>query len=160
MEALIERIRSTPGCSVLPPAGPPSVGSGHDLPADLAEFYRLCGGAELFRQALFPVRISTPREFLPSNQVILGERFEDDISDSWHIIAHGGGDEYISIDLDPRRSGRCYDSFHDVHGVAGSDPVIALSFTDLVERLVAAQGGHWYWLEPEFSGLGDAYDEV
>lgn len=160
MEALIERIRSTPGCRVLPPLGPPAVGSTRDLPSDLVEFYRLCGGAELFTRALFPVRVSAPGELLPSNQVILGERFEHDLSDSWYIIAHGGGDEYISIDLDPSRSGRCYDSFYDIHGVAGSQQVIALSFTDLIERLITAQGGHWYWLEPEFSGLGDAYDGV
>jgi hypothetical protein len=52
----------------------------------------------------------------------------------------------------------CYDSFHEVHGMPGSCAVVALSFTDLLERLLAARGGHWYWLEPGFASLGDAYD--
>jgi antitoxin YokJ len=65
----------------------------------------------------------------------------------------------LSIDTDPTRNGRCYDSFHDVHGIVGSDPVIARSFAELFERLLDSGGGHWYWLEPDFVSLGDAYDE-
>jgi antitoxin YokJ len=98
-------------------------------------------------------------ELVLANPVIIGERV-DDISDSWYIVGRGGAGEFMSIDLHPDRVGTCYDSFREVHGVPGSCAVIALSFTDLLERLLAAHGGHWYWLEPDFAPLGDAYDSV
>ena len=129
------------------------------LPADLEDFYTLCGGAELFSGALFSVRISSPDEFVLSNPVIIRERC-DDISGSWYIVGRGGDREFISTDLDPRRAGTCYDSFREIHGTPGHCAVVALSFTDLLERLLAARGGHWYWLEPGFVSLGDAYDTV
>lgn len=37
-------------------------------------------------------------------------------------------------------------------------PLIAHSFTDLLERLLKNQGNRWYWLEDHFQTLGDAYD--
>lgn len=66
----------------------------------------------------------------------------------------------MSIDLDPGRNGKCCDSFHEIHGLPGSSSVIALSFSDLLVQLLASRGSHWYWLEPDFVSLGDAYDAV
>jgi hypothetical protein len=37
-------------------------------------------------------------------------------------------------------------------------PVIALSFTELLQRLFFNKGQHWYWLNKTFQGYGDAYD--
>jgi antitoxin YokJ len=159
MKNLLKRIGATAGCRILAEAGFPKLERSHKLPDDLTEFYKLCGGVELYSDALFPVRISAPSELVPANPVIIGEQVRD-ISDSWYIIGRGGGDEYMSIDLAPDRSGMCYDSFREVHGLPGSCAVIGLSFTDLLTRLVAARGGHWYWLEPGFASLGDAYDSV
>jgi antitoxin YokJ len=48
MRDLLDRIASTAGCRVLPMAGLPAVEAGHVLPADLEDFYTLCGGAEFF----------------------------------------------------------------------------------------------------------------
>jgi hypothetical protein len=56
------------------------------------------------------------------------------------------------------RRGHCYDAFHEIYGVAGSMPVIADSFTDLVVSLLSNAGSHWYWLQPGWISLGDAYD--
>jgi hypothetical protein len=39
-------------------------------------------------------------------------------------------------------------------------PIVARSFTDLLSRLLRAEGNHWYWLEPGFEPLGDAYDDA
>jgi hypothetical protein len=156
---LLERIKQTPGCLVLPQAGVPTLEHGHILTEDLRAFYSACGGIELFTDAPFPVRISRPDELALANPVIIGERYPD-LSDSWYLIGRGGGDEFISIDLAPERAGRCYDSFREVHGVPGSDPIIAQSFTDLIERLYKNGGQHWYWLESNFTSLGDAYDAV
>ncbi|MFL6073974.1 MAG: hypothetical protein ACJ73S_11320 [Mycobacteriales bacterium] len=123
----------------------------------MAEFYVHCGGVDLYAAADCEIRIVDPAELLPSNIVILGEQFDDDPSSSWYVIAESPNREYLSIDLAVDRNGRCYDSFHEVHGIVGSCPVIALTFTELLARLLAAQGDHWYWLEPDFVGLGDAY---
>jgi hypothetical protein len=40
-------------------------------------------------------------------------------------------------------------------GHPGENPVIALSFTELLERLLDS-GEHPYWLRPEFVRYGDA----
>lgn len=159
MTELLQEIERTPDCLVLPRAGMPKVELGHELPDDLLNFYDQCGGVELFTGAPFPVRISRPSELVLANPVIIGERYAD-LSDSWYLIGRGGSGEFISIDLAPERVGRCYDSFREVHGVPGSNPVIATSFIDLIGRLFESKGQHWYWLEPDFVSLGDAYDVV
>ena len=160
MRQLLDRVATTPGCRLLPVAGLPALEPGHVLPRDMASFYDLCGGADLFEGAPYGVRMSSPSDLRPSNPVIVGQQVDDDISATWYIAASGGGGEFISIDLHPDRLGRCYDSFREVHGVPGSCAIIAQSFTDLIERLIASKGSHWYWLDPEFESLGDAYDVV
>jgi hypothetical protein len=158
MTGAAKSIRSRSDCLVFPTAGLPNVAAGHRLPDDVADFYAECGGADLFVGKEFSVRICTPDRLVPSNLEIVGEQVPDDITSSWYVVARGGSGECLSIDLHPDRLGLCYDSFHEVHGVAGSSPVVARSFTELVRRLLAGDGGHWYWLEPGWSPLGDAYD--
>jgi antitoxin YokJ len=143
---------------VHPPAGLPDVGAGHQLPDDLRAFYGACGGVDLFTGSLYPISLLPPRQLVPANPVIIGEQYEDDISASWYLVARSDQNEHVTIDLDPNRLGRCYDSFPEVHGIAGSCPVVATSFTDLFARLLAAEGGRWYWVEDGFEDLGDAYD--
>lgn len=158
IELIVDRIRRTDGCLVLPPEGLPTVGSQHRLPADLVEFYRLCGGVRLFDDREYPIRIVEPKGFVKSNPQIVGMECPDDISDAWYLVARGGAEEAISIDCHPDRLGRCYDSFWDCHGVAGSCAIVALSFTELLGRLVSAAGGYWYWLVEGGAAHGDAYD--
>jgi hypothetical protein len=155
---LLARIADTPRCTVAAPAGTPDLGSGLVLPADLRDFYSRCGGVTLFSGAPFSLVVSSPSDLMNANQVILGRSFPDDRSDSWFVIARAGAGERISIDLHPSRAGNCYDSFHEVHAVAGSCAIVARSFTELLTRLMGPEGDHWYWLEPGFEPLGDAYD--
>lgn len=103
--------------------------------------------------------IAAPGQLIPSNLAVLGETNLGDRSDQWYTIAVTQAREYLSIDLDPARSGRCYDSFHETHGLVRESTVIATSFTDLLSRLIANAGRHWYWLEAGFRSLGDAYDD-
>jgi hypothetical protein len=128
------------------------------LPEDLEEFYSVCGGVRLFDDMEYPIRIVGPAELTRTNPEIVGEECPEDITDSWYIVARGGTEEALSIDCSSERSGRCCDSFWDRHGVAGDCRVVALSFTELLARLVAAGGSYWYWLAPGGSGYGDAYD--
>ena len=48
----------------------------------------------------------------------------------------------------------------DRHGVVGECSVIAISFTELVERLFRSKGKSLYWLDDNFEYIGDAYDEL
>ncbi len=156
---LLARIERTADCRVLPAAGSPRLRPGEALPPDLDIFYKLCGGVEFFHGADYPVRVVGPDSFVRANPVILGEDHPEDRSDRWYIVAVGVAEEAISIDLGTARLGRCYDSFWDSHGVAGSCAIIAESFSELLEELLRAEGGYWFWLGPGFGRFGDAYDK-
>lgn len=158
MSHLIRSLRTAPEFDVLPPQAQPRVTGGHVLPADLATFYSLCGGITLYRDAEYPIAVVPANQFVPANPVIVGDLCEYDITSTWYILARDGNGEYLTIDLSPERNGRCYDSFYERHGVRGSCPIIATSFTDLLERLIANRGGHYHWLRSDFMTLGDAYD--
>jgi hypothetical protein len=158
IEALVNAISTTPNCSVYDPVGLPLVGEGKALPSDLEQFYSLCGGMDLFRNEPYSLAIVPPSQFVLANPVIVGELVEDDISSSWYIIGDDHNGDYLTIDLSKERLGRCYDSFFDRHGIVGSCPIIATSFTDLLFRLYENRGQYWYWLRTDFLSLGDAYD--
>jgi hypothetical protein len=164
---LLDLIENTPDCSVLPSVGVAEIAHNHVLPDDILEFYNLCGGAVLYGRSAYTIQIVGPSKVLPANPLLfIGltpdelslEKPKDDISWSWYIIGVGENQECITIDLSQERLGRCYDSFWDSHAIPGSSPIIALSFTDLLVRLLENQGRHWYWCRPDFNSLGDAYD--
>jgi antitoxin YokJ len=150
---LIDLLRRRADCVVEKPIGMPTLAPGHNLPDDVASFYAACGGLEL--QSL-PLRIVSPARFLPINEVVLAEQFAGDASAGWYLAAESdtsGTAERVSIDLRSGYAGRCYDSFWDRHGIRGSMPIIALSFTAFLAR-VASDG--IYWTSERFAPLGDA----
>ncbi|MBP1995842.1 SMI1/KNR4 family protein [Paenibacillus eucommiae] len=159
IEALLKQIKRLPNCRVSPPIGLPRVAE-HKLPPDVRRFYELCGGVLLFGSKDYVCQIVPPENFISSNPVIIGEPVDEDISSHWYIVAHDGNGDYISIDLHQERLGKCYDSFWDRHGVAGDCPVIAKSFTELLERSIQNNGERWYWLKEDFESIGDAYDDI
>ncbi len=158
LQRLLDRIRRTDDCSVAAPRGQPALREGHHVPDDLAEFYELAGGVSLFEHGTYPSRVVGPEGLVRANPEIVGTECPGDISDAWYIVARGGSEEAITIDCSGERSGRCHDSFWDCHGVAGECRVVALSFTELLGRLVDARGGYWYWLAGDAPAYGDAYD--
>lgn len=159
MAALLGKARRSQGCVVRPPCGGLAVPEGMIVPGDVMEFYELCGGVNLYPSCEYASSIPAPTGVVESNIAILGERYPEDITSSWFTIAATQTGDYLSIDFSADRNGRCYDSFSEIHGIAGSCPVIAESFSDLFERLLESRGDYWYWLKSEFVGLGDAYDE-
>ena len=122
-------------------------------------FYDLCGGAVLFESASYSVSIVTPQGVVPANPAIRGEVIKGDISEMWYILADDLNGDYFSIDLSKERLGCCYDSFWDRHAQAGDCKIVATSSTDFLMRMLDNKGQHWYFLQPEFVSLGDAYDE-
>lgn len=155
---VVRQVSNTSDCRVYLPSGQPTVGSGHFMPDDLREFYDCCGGMILFESSDYPLFVVSPQDFLLANPVIIGEVYEEDITSFWYIVGSNGSGDHVTIDLSQERSGKCYDSFYERHGVVGSCPVIALSFTDLVSHTLNNMGRHWYWEQPGFDYLGDAYD--
>lgn len=158
IEQLLDQIDRTHGCTVLAPRGQPVLREGDRLPDDLAEFYRRAGGVSLFAHSTYPIRVVGPEALARSNPEIVGSECPDDISDFWYIVARAGREEAITIDCSSsERIGRCYDSFWDRHGVAGDCRVVALSFTELLQRLFGNGGAYWYWLADDAPDYGDAY---
>ena len=160
IEELVALAGNDAGCRVLPPAGAPLIDPPLRIPGDLARFYELCGGAELFLQEDYGITISPPSQLIPSNIAIIGEQYPEDITATWFTVGVTPDSDYVSIDLSPERNGRCYDSFHETHGLVGESPIIAASFAELLERLLRSRGSYWYWLRDDFRPIGDAYDAI
>ncbi len=165
IDRLLQRAAPRPDCSMLPPAGPPQLPEGLTLPSDVAAFYERCGG--LYFDWNIPIGIVGPHRFVPANPVMFDEPVEDDISARWFIVAEADESrpvERITMDLDPARLGRCYNSFWDRHAMPGSSKIVARSFTELLTRLIDFPGEDGeplpYWHGDDFESLGDAYDDV
>ena len=162
IDELVERIRQTPDCSLDPPAGLPTVMPGTDdlIPDDLARFYTLCGGGRLFREADYGFVIAVPAAVVPVDLEHLGKVYTSDISAHWYAIAWAPDStlDTVSIDLAPKRLGRCYESFFESHRQKGMCPIVATSFSDLLQRVLDEGGSYYHWKEPGFQTLGDAYD--
>ena len=157
---LVRDIEVAPGCEVLPPSGMPQIRPTNVLPEDLVEFYTDCGGCSLFTEALYDFRIVKPTDFVPANPVIVGEACEDDISSDWYIIASDNSGNFLTIDLNLLRLGRCYMSYFDTHGIVGETKIIAMSFMELLQGLAESRGEYLFWMRDGFHELGDAYDGI
>jgi hypothetical protein len=157
--ALLDAIRETPGCSIRPPSGLPSLPNGVLLPADLREFFESTGGAVLFSDRVCPgpVRIVGPDEVQRIDLAITGDRFASGPLSWWFAIADVVDGNYVAIDLNPEHMGLCYDAFHETFATPGYVSVIASSFTDLLIRLLEHKEDSTYWLQDGFQPLGEAF---
>ncbi|OKI49333.1 SMI1/KNR4 family protein [Micromonospora sp. CB01531] len=164
---LLDRIARTHGCSVLPPTGGAVAGRGHRVPDNLREFYQLCGGAWLFRDAPYQWRVCGPDDLVPASPRLLTEAIAReietevpaDLTNGCYVIADGGGaatDPHIVIDLHPTRAGRCYLVGWDTYGLVGEMPVVATSVLELLRWLLSTDGAN-----PTLAPTqGDAYDQA
>jgi antitoxin YokJ len=161
--ALLEEAGARADAHVLPPRGTPSTPP--RLPSDLAQFYALCGGLRFVGWAP-EIAIVRPERLVPADPVIVGEDSGDPLPRGCYVIAESDElttAERITIDLDHSRLGRCYYSFWDSYPSRGSMGVVALSFTELVGRLLEFDGENGelfpYWLSDDFEAVADAYDD-
>lgn len=132
----------------------------HVLPIDLLFYFKRYSEILFYPQSIYPIKIVGFTDFHQANPIIVGDTIEDDISNNWYIIGYGNNSQYITIDLSPNRLGWCYDSNWDRHGVPGSNPIIAHSFTELLYNIYKAKGENYYWLMNDFENKGDAYDNI
>lgn len=158
---LLEAIRRTPRCVVLPPRGMPTIQSGLILPPDVLTFYEAAGGVRLYDEGGWANRIVAPTEFVPADLVFWGDQTKADGPESaWYAVADVQDGNYLLIDLSPTRAGRCYDGFHETYRQAGYMAVVAESFTEMLERLHRQGNNQSYWLRDGFQSGGDAYDQL
>lgn len=157
---LLDKIRNTENCKVYDSCGLPKLNEKDKLPDDLKLFYEKCGGISLFSDSFYGFTILGPQEIKLANPIIVGELCEDDISSRWYILCKSTQNNYITIDLSEERLGRCYDSFWDRHGVVGECTIVARNFTEFLTLLFNNHGKSLYWLDDDFTYIGDAYDEV
>jgi hypothetical protein len=156
---ILDAIATTPGCSVSPPCGMPALPEGGSLPEDVRAFYERAGGAVLFSRHVVagPLRILGPSEVQRIDQVIIGEPFASGPFTWWFAIVEVGDRSYIAIDLSPEHLGLCYDAYRDTFARPGYMNVIASSFSDLLNRLLAHREDSTYWLQEEFKPLGEGF---
>jgi hypothetical protein len=142
------------------------------LPRDVLAFYHQTDGAELFAGTENAVRIRGEEEIerldwgSPSEADAINDLYE---GHKWHRLADFPDGGMIAVNPHPEwpeqvRKGERWkpDNFAaychcrpETAGVPDQNPVVALSFTELLERLLA-ENGRRYWLDPDFVGYGDA----
>jgi antitoxin YokJ len=154
----LAEIAADAACRVREPEGEPRLEPEHTLPPDVRRFYQLCGGVDFFPNRDYPLFVLPPREVVLANPIIVGQRIEGDRSGSWYLLVHDGNGDYLTLDCGSLRTGWCYDSFHETHGLVRQTSVIARSLSELLERCYANCGVYPYWLRADFVSLGDAYD--
>jgi hypothetical protein len=159
MTELLAKIATTPGCTVAPPSGLPTLPDGAMLPADVREFYEHAGGALLHAERVISgsIRILGPLEVKRIDQVIIGQPFEAGPFPWWLAIAEVGIGNYLALDVSPQHAGLCYDAFRETFARPGYANVIAGSFTDLLNRLLAHHDDSTYWLRDDFQPLGEGF---
>ena len=160
MERLQKNLKSiseTSDCKLLRREKPINIEVEFILPDDLRFYFENYNSITFWEKSSYPVKIVGIEGFKKANPIIIGEDVPDDISNNWFIIAEDSP-QFITIDLFKERLGKCYDSFWDRHGVVGEQPIIANSFTELLEQLYQSKSDYFYWLQEDFENIGDAYD--
>ncbi len=158
IDDLIHRLRQSPRCRVLPPAGQPTLPERFALPVDGTRFYELCGGVEFFERdpdsdSVPDYRMLPPAEVLDIETATVGESEEGPPIDGWFAVGADDNGEHVVIDLnDGDARGPCYDVFHETYFRPDHAHVVALSFTELLERLFAR--GRAYWFDEGFQKYG------
>jgi hypothetical protein len=142
-------------------------------PPDMARFYHWTDGAELFdRGHAATCRIVAADDIEPldwgETPEVIRLRLEGRI---WHRFAWLADGSWLAINLDQLRPDPRQETsrkrsndrqFHaicrgmiDTQGRPGQNPVVALSFTELLEQMLN-RDGLTDWLDPQFVGYGDA----
>lgn len=158
IEEIVCKMKNNRNFEIKSPCGLPKIMKEHTLPEDVKKFYSICGGVICYvEDGGFPITILDPSDIRLASPVLLGKRYEEDISSSWYLVADAEDENYISIDFSPERLGRCYESFEYSHAICGRCPIVAMSFTELLNNIYEYSGDYFFWKEDVFTFYGDAY---
>lgn len=148
------------------------------LPPDLAKFYAQTDGAELFGQAN-RIRIVSANDLERLDWGAITEHLRSNSYPNGHIwyrLANLPDGSWLAINTQPeypeelrKRYCQSENPFSDqwdcvvaichcnanTQGKPGMNPVVALSFTQMLERMLDS-GGSLDWLDPQHHDLGDA----
>jgi hypothetical protein len=150
------------------------------LPEDLCEFYHQTNGAELFGRgegAVLRIAAVDEIESLDWGEDSTSRGSYGPDGRTWHRFADLADGNWLAINLDvnkhnapwwddpalrKRKDELGYSLFAPIclgseatRNRPGMNPVVALSFTELLERVLDG-GGKPYWLGPQFTSYGDA----
>ena len=130
------------------------------LPEDVRRFYSVLGGANLFKKHDARYQIVEPKLVRP---VALDVLCDDDASElpvppSWFSICYVRDGNYVAIDLPAKPNGEVWliDCFHETIGLEDYSTVIALSFSEFLQRALESKD-ELYWLD-EHPSYGDAFE--
>jgi hypothetical protein len=166
---LVEEHTTFPGSSRKSPRG---------LPEDLCKFYHHTNGAELFGDGTsVSYRIEGVQNLERLDWGQIAEHFRDNDypnGEAWFRLVKLADESSLAINPKPQYPDairkrflddpgrREWDNFvaichcrRETLGKPDQNPVVATSFTELLERLLDG-GPEPYWLNPEFVGHGDA----
>lgn len=139
----ISRIMAKARYTSKPPVSTPA---SLKLPEDLKAFYRTYGEVMFFPDGDYSFVVHGEDRLQRSDMYVLGEDVGEELSANWYVIATCD-DQTISICLsDGNQFGWCYDSYWDIYPAADSITLIATSFTDLLEMIVADGGRSLFWI--------------
>jgi hypothetical protein len=154
LDHLVKRLRQSHSCAPPLPQTEPLLQQfedtqGFGLPADLKEFYRRRGEAELFDGVY---RIMPLTELTRASLALAGEDTEDWCPSSWYVFCDMRDGDYAGIDLASIDgvTARILDCDHEQ---IGRCEIIATSFTEFLGRALDSSGSS-YWLGNDFEGYG------
>lgn len=170
MEVLLARLAAEHPAGVRAGADMRSL-SGRDsshMEPDLGAFYACTNGAELFgRDGTAAYQIVSMDSILPAPVDLLAPKQPDPCE--WRPIARLADGSWLAANSHARNPSGMFDrTFLPVCHVArspdswpwpkaavtGAECVVALSFTELLERMLDS-GGRWFWNEAGFAGHGN-----
>ena len=132
------------------------------VPDTLLQFYGICDGALIGEGNDFPApdgrrfRLAIPR--LSKLDTVQNYGFIRDDSPLfeassrwWQILDYGDGN-WLALDVSSDGNGRVLDIFHETVGGVGTHDIVATSFNNLLERLLAKND--IYWFDDDFEAFG------
>jgi antitoxin YokJ len=133
------------------PAGQPQWPSGIVPPHEVTEFYDICGGVEFLdpeHKKYADYRILSPSKVADIGTATCLEAAIERPLSEWFAIGEDDNGEHAAVDVNPYRSGQCYDVFHETYSDPSSARIVAATFSEFLQRLFAR--GKSYWFDDDF----------
>jgi len=146
MEEIIKKIDNDEHCQLLEKRSDLNLPDSYHIPEDMKLYYSYCGGANLFHNKDYQWNILSPNDINNACETVINEPCEATELEYFFCIAEDGNGDYLAINLGKENNGVIVDAFHETFGLAGDTPVIALSFTELLNSLYDNSGDYPYWL--------------